>query len=70
MADNNGWPSPPGDLPARVNEAAQAPRAPTHGGAPSGPLVPPGDIPNPGASGQKRGAHSGRQNFFDTLFGG
>jgi penicillin-binding protein 1A len=70
MADNNGWPSPPGDLPARVNEAAQAPRAPTHGGAPSGPLVPPGDIPNAGVAGQRRGARSGRQNFFDTLFGG
>jgi penicillin-binding protein 1A len=70
MAENNGWPSLPGDLPAQVNEAAQAPPASTHGGATSGPPVPPADIPNPGVFGQKRGAQSGKLNFFDTLFGG
>jgi len=67
MAENNGWPSLPRDLPARINEAAQAPRVPgTSNSAP----VPPADIPNPGVSGQKRGAQSRQQNFFGTLFGG
>src|SRR5205823_1385822 len=70
VADNNAWPLPPGDLPARLNEAAQAPPAPTHGGATSGAPVPPADIPNVGVSGQRRGAQSGKHNFFDTLFGG
>jgi penicillin-binding protein 1A len=70
MAENNGWPSLPGDLPARVDEAAQAPPAPIHGGIPSGAPVPPADIPNPGVFGQKRGAQSGKQDLFDTLFGG
>ncbi|HEX3494744.1 MAG TPA: PBP1A family penicillin-binding protein [Methylocella sp.] len=70
MAENNGWPSLPGDLPARLNEAAQAPPAPTHGCATSGAPLPPADIPNPGGFGQKRGAQSEKQNFFDTLFGG
>jgi penicillin-binding protein 1A len=69
MAENNGWPSLPGDLPARVDEAAQAP-TPFHGGATSGAPVPPADIPNPGVFGQRRGAQSRQQNFFDTLFGG
>ena len=32
--------------------------------------VPPADIPNPGAYGQRWGAQSRQQNFFDTLFGG
>ena len=36
----------------------------------SGAPVPPADIPNAGVPGQKRGAQSGKQNFFDTLFGG
>jgi penicillin-binding protein 1A len=65
MAGNNGWPlpsslpgAPAGD--ARVFPPARASGAP----------VPPEDIPNPGASGQERGAQSGKHNFFDTLFGG
>jgi penicillin-binding protein 1A len=70
MAENNSWPSLPGDLPARVNEAAQAPAVPIHGGATSGAPVPPADIPNPGVFGQKRGTQSRQQNFFEQLFGG
>jgi penicillin-binding protein 1A len=70
MAENNGWPSLSGNLPARVNEAAQAPPVPFRGDAMSGAPVPPADIPNSGVSGQKRGAQSRQQNFFDTLFGG
>ncbi|MGH6830899.1 MAG: penicillin-binding transpeptidase domain-containing protein, partial [Methylocella sp.] len=70
VADNNGWPSLPGDLPARLNDAAQTPPVSIHGGTPSGAPVPPADIPNPGVFGQKRGAQSRQQNFFDTLFGG
>ncbi len=80
MADNNGWPSLPGlfGAPAtsQTQQVAVPPSppeefpAPIHGGATSGGPVPPADIPNPGAFGQKRGAQSGKQNFFDTLFGG
>jgi penicillin-binding protein 1A len=85
MADNNGWPlpglaealfggqardiapppaPPAGELPRQVNEAAQAPSR-GYGGP-----VPPADIPNAGAPGQRRGAQSGKQNFFEQLFGG
>ncbi|HEY4847595.1 MAG TPA: PBP1A family penicillin-binding protein [Methylocella sp.] len=70
MADNTDWPSLPGEFPARSNEAAQAPPVPIYGGATSGAPVPPADIPNPGVFGQKRGAQSRQQNFFEQLFGG
>jgi penicillin-binding protein 1A len=68
MAENNG--GLPGDLPARVNQAAQAPSVPIHSGATSGVPVPPADIPEPGGYGQKRGAQPRQQNFFEQLFGG
>ncbi len=73
VAENNGWPSLPGLFGAppasQVRQRAASP-APIHGGATSDAPVPPADIPNPGVFGQKRGAQSGKQNFFDTLFGG
>jgi penicillin-binding protein 1A len=59
-------PPPPGDPPRQVNEAAQSPPPHYGGGAP----VPPADIPNAGGSGQRRGPQSGKQNFFEQLFGG
>ncbi|MGH6851625.1 MAG: transglycosylase domain-containing protein [Methylocella sp.] len=82
VAENNGWPSlpglfgapfgsqareappspPPENLPVQRNDA----RAAYGGGAP----VPPADIPNAGVPGQKHRAQSGKQNFFDALFGG
>ncbi len=73
MADNNGWPSLPGLFGAPATGQTRqvaAPPAPIRGGATSGAPVPPADIPNPGFLGQKRGVQSGKQNFFDTLFGG
>ncbi|MGP0008055.1 MAG: PBP1A family penicillin-binding protein [Methylocella sp.] len=87
VANNNGWPlppglfgapftsqprqvaappSPPGELPARVNEAAQAP-SPRNG---SNVPLPPADIPNAGMPGQRRGAQSRQPNIFEQLFGG
>ncbi len=63
MAENNGWPSLPGDLPARVSEAAQAPPAPIHGGATSGAPVPPADIPNPGVSDKSGGLNPESKTF-------
>ncbi|MGH6863560.1 MAG: hypothetical protein ACRECN_04705, partial [Methylocella sp.] len=83
VADNNGWPfpglfgapfgrqpqqvgtpptPPPENLPVQRNDA----RAAYGGGAP----VPPADIPNAGVTGQKHRAQSGKQKFFDQLFGG
>jgi penicillin-binding protein 1A len=60
-------PSPPPDnLPDQRNDAPRAASPVYDSGAP----VPPADIPNAGVPGQKRGAQSGKQNFFDTLFGG
>lgn len=85
VANNNGWPfplpglpaapftgqprpvAPPDDLPR--DEAAQAP-PPRYSGSASGAPVPPADIPNAGSPGQRRGAQSGRPNFFEQLFGG
>ena len=87
VANNNGWPlppglfgapftgqprqvaappSPPGELPARVNEAAQAP-SPRNG---SNVPLPPADIPNAGTPGQRRGPQSRQPNIFEQLFGG
>jgi penicillin-binding protein 1A len=87
VANNNGWPlppglfgapftgqprqvaappSPPGELPARVNEAVQAP-SPRNG---SNVPLPPADIPNAGMPGQRRGAQTRQQNIFEQLFGG
>ena len=87
VANNNGWPlppglfgapftgqprqvaappSPPGELPARANEAAQAP-PPRNG---SNVPLPPADIPNAGTPGQRRGAQSRQPNIFEQLFGG
>jgi penicillin-binding protein 1A len=87
VANNNGWPlppglfgapftgqprqvaappSPPGELPARVNEAAQAP-SPRNG---SNVPLPPADIPNAGMPGQRRGGQSRQPNIFEQLFGG
>ncbi|MGH9676764.1 MAG: penicillin-binding protein, partial [Candidatus Acidiferrum sp.] len=84
VAENNGWPSlpdlfgapqasqarqvatppalPPENLPVRHNDA----RTPHGPGAP----VPPADIPNARASGEKHRTQSGKQNSFDALFGG
>jgi penicillin-binding protein 1A len=62
-------PSPP-EEPARLNETAQAPPVPIRGSTTSGAPVPPADIPNAGVSGQRRGTQSGKQNFFEQLFGG
>jgi penicillin-binding protein 1A len=73
MAENNGWPSLPGLFGAPATGQTRqvaAPPAPIHGAATSGAPVPPADIPNPGVYGQRRGVQSGKQNFFDTLFGG
>ncbi len=65
MADNNGWPFPSNLPEAPAGDARAFPPARA-----SGAPVPPADIPNPGGYGQRRGAPSRQQNFFDTLFGG
>jgi penicillin-binding protein 1A len=84
VAENNGWPSLPGLFGAppasQVRQVAAPPAPPPEGWpiqrndaraarGPGGP-VPPADIPNGGAVGQKHRAQSGKQNFFDALFGG
>ncbi len=66
VAENNSWPPVPGDLPAQVHNDARG-ASPAYG---SGAPVPPADIPNAGIPGQKHRAQSGKQNFFDALFGG
>jgi penicillin-binding protein 1A len=66
VAENNGWPSLPGDLPKQVNDEARAASPAYVSGAP----VPPEDIPNAGVPGQKHPAQSGKQNFFEQLVGG
>ena len=64
MADNNSLPFPSSLPGAPASDARAFPPARA-----SGAPVPPADIPNPGGYGQKRGAQSRQQNFFDTLFG-
>ncbi len=56
----------PENLPVQQNDAARAASPVYDGGAP----VPPADIPNAGVPGQKQGAQSRQQNFFEQLFGG
>lgn len=59
-------PAPPlENLPVQRNDARAA--TPDYG---SGAPVPPADIPNAGVPGQKHRAQSGKQDFFDALFGG
>jgi penicillin-binding protein 1A len=65
MADNTGFPFPSSLLGAPASDARAFPPARA-----SGAPVPPADIPNPGGYGQKRGAQSRQQNFFEQLFGG
>jgi len=75
MAENNGWPLPPGLFGApSASPTQQVATPPSPPDEPaqhsSGAPVPPADIPNAAEPGQKHRAQSEKQNFFDTLFGG
>jgi penicillin-binding protein 1A len=59
-------PAPPQELPARVNEASQAPSSRNGGNVP----LPPADIPNGGTQGERRAPQARQQNIFEQLFGG
>ena len=85
VAENSGWSLPGlpgGPFSGQAREITAPPSPPPEGSpvqrddamraashVPDDVPVPPADIPNARAPGQKRGAQSGKQNFFDTLFG-
>jgi len=63
-------PAPPADDLPRAGKAAQAPPPRYYGGAIGDAPVPPADIPNAASSPYPRHAQPGRQNIFESLFGG